>query len=215
MAGCHYLNQCWLIISEVFRYSPKGNLTGNEWCIYLWYDFENYSFNNIPASPRGQWFNKKCDSDILFITSEVSQTSSICRYLLWFFINTAIVNAQILYRESFLPLTHARSKISNLQFRLQLCTQLIAGYSSRHRSAGGRKRTIDVIHPGNLVGHDLVRVEGRKRVCRNCAQLGRKTPTNRGIETSFMCRACTVPLCRDGCLVEYHDRHTAAAPIEE
>ena len=42
MAPSHYLNQCWLIISEVFWHPPEGNFTGNVQAIYSWYEFENY-----------------------------------------------------------------------------------------------------------------------------------------------------------------------------
>ena len=40
MAPSHYLNQCWLIISEVLRHSPEGNFTGNAPDIYHWYDWK-------------------------------------------------------------------------------------------------------------------------------------------------------------------------------
>ena len=53
----HYLNQFWLIISEVLWHSPEENLTGNIQCIYLWYQFENNLFKNTAASLRGQWVN--------------------------------------------------------------------------------------------------------------------------------------------------------------
>ena len=42
LALSHYLKQCWLIISEVFRYSPEGNFTTNALNIYPWFQFENY-----------------------------------------------------------------------------------------------------------------------------------------------------------------------------
>ena len=38
MAWCHYLNQCWLIISEVLWNSPQGNFTGNVQDLCLWYE---------------------------------------------------------------------------------------------------------------------------------------------------------------------------------
>ena len=59
MAPSHYmyLNQCWLIINEVFWHSPKGNFTRNTQDIYLWcwYEFENCYFRITAASLRGQW----------------------------------------------------------------------------------------------------------------------------------------------------------------
>ena len=38
-APSHYLNQCWLIISEVLWHSPEANFTGN--CLKFWEDTEH------------------------------------------------------------------------------------------------------------------------------------------------------------------------------
>ena len=56
-APTHYLNECWQIISEVLRHSPQGNLRWNTKDVYPWWEFENYSFKMIAASPRGKWVN--------------------------------------------------------------------------------------------------------------------------------------------------------------
>ena len=39
----HYLNQYWLIMSEVFWHSLEDNLTGSDQDIYPWYEIENNS----------------------------------------------------------------------------------------------------------------------------------------------------------------------------
>ena len=49
MAPSHYLNQCWLIISEVWH-SPELKIQD----IYPWYVFENDPFKITATSP-GQW----------------------------------------------------------------------------------------------------------------------------------------------------------------
>ena len=36
-APSHYLNQCWLIISEVLWHSPQGSFMWNNQDIYIWY----------------------------------------------------------------------------------------------------------------------------------------------------------------------------------
>ena len=36
-APSHYLNRCWLIITEVLWHSPEGNYTGNAQGIFPWY----------------------------------------------------------------------------------------------------------------------------------------------------------------------------------
>ena len=55
MAPSHYLNQCWLITSEVLRwYSLGGNYTGNAQSInYLWYVWEKITLHqHIPGNNR-------------------------------------------------------------------------------------------------------------------------------------------------------------------
>ena len=65
MAWClttpsHYLNQCWLITSEVLRHSHEIDITGNAQDSHLCYEFENYYFffKITASSPRGQWVNE-------------------------------------------------------------------------------------------------------------------------------------------------------------
>ena len=59
MAPSHYLNQCWLIISQVLWHLPEDNFTQNTQYIHPWYEFENHKFKEIATSPRGQWVNAK------------------------------------------------------------------------------------------------------------------------------------------------------------
>ena len=58
-APSHYLNQCWLIISEVLWHSHKGNSIGNAEVIYHSCQFENFKFKIAVRSPRGQWDNSQ------------------------------------------------------------------------------------------------------------------------------------------------------------
>ena len=44
MAPSHYLNQCWLLFSEVLNHSPKNNITVSAWAIILNNEFENDTF---------------------------------------------------------------------------------------------------------------------------------------------------------------------------
>ena len=57
-APSHYLNQCWLIISQVFWHKSNNNFTGDAHDIYPWYQFENYLFKIRAACSRGQWVKK-------------------------------------------------------------------------------------------------------------------------------------------------------------
>ena len=53
MAPSHYLNLCWLIISELWRQSPKGNFTGESLTINYQHLLEHHisKFNfNLPGA---------------------------------------------------------------------------------------------------------------------------------------------------------------------
>ena len=53
----HYLNQCWLIISEVNWHSYLGNFTRYASTVNHWNPLENYICRISFKCPRGQWFN--------------------------------------------------------------------------------------------------------------------------------------------------------------
>ena len=57
-APSHYMNQCWLIISQALWYSPKSNFIGIAEDINLGNKPDNYTFKIILASARGQWVNQ-------------------------------------------------------------------------------------------------------------------------------------------------------------
>ena len=103
-------------------------------------------------------------------------------YLAWYIINTSIVNSFIIIMKS-LPLTHEQHNMTHLKYRMKIVSQLVGGFSSRKR-AGRRGVEAPVIEPSHLPGHDLVKMS-KKLVCRNCSQLGRKTPQGRGVSTTW------------------------------
>ena len=47
----HYLNQCWLIISEVFWHSYEGGFTGNAQDIYHWCELKITNLSSRPHLP--------------------------------------------------------------------------------------------------------------------------------------------------------------------
>lgn len=61
--------------------------------------------------------------------------------------------------------------------------------------------------PVDSIGHHkLLRINGRKRRCRNCIRTGRKTQSNRAVETTFFCNHCKVALCRYQCFENFHSK---------
>ena len=63
----HYLNQCWILISEVLWHSPSSNfLTASAQATVLHNEFENYTFEITAPSPRDQWVNSLWPSDAIW-----------------------------------------------------------------------------------------------------------------------------------------------------
>ena len=114
------------------------------------------------------------------------------RYLFWFLVNSAIVNAYIIYKQVNRR-RHSKKRYSHIDFRIELADSLIAGYSSRKR------RIPEVNHPGlvevqNLNGHVNCKLPGRKGRCRCHLKY-----LHQRCETVYECSLCRVQLCRDGC----------------
>ena len=51
----HYLNQCWLMISEALWHPPDSNFTEDNWDIHNWNRVWNLLISDCSRSPRGQW----------------------------------------------------------------------------------------------------------------------------------------------------------------
>ena len=61
MAPNHYLNQCWLNITEVWWHSPESNFIVQAQDICPWSEFENYKFKVIVTSLRSKWVNQRIE----------------------------------------------------------------------------------------------------------------------------------------------------------
>ena len=99
MAWCltspsHYLNHCWLIITEVLWHSAGGNFTENAHDIFHWYEFENNWFKTTATSPRGQWVHSDMDMiDLYFLYPKDWEIYNVCFALLWYIWNMHHCNA--------------------------------------------------------------------------------------------------------------------------
>ena len=130
------------------------------------------------------------------------QAKKYWKQLVWYLINLCTVNSYVIYQQT-MAAAH-QPAMKHLLFRENLIDQLIGGFSSRKRA--GRTAATPIIEACHLPGHELVKAE-KKLSCKNCSQLGKKTPAGRYVQTTFKCNMCNVHLCKDGCLVEFHTRH--------
>ena len=129
------------------------------------------------------------------------------RYIMWYIINMAIVNSWLLYQKSEKDPAPPKS-YDHLQFRMDVADQLRAGYTSRkHRVGRKTKHCNKPIALQSISHHELVKIEGRKRMCRECVHQQRKTASGRPVETTFRCKFCDIPLCKIRCFTSYHDRN--------
>jgi len=91
-----------------------------------------------------------------------------------------------------------------LTFGRNLVRQLIGIFTSRKRT--GRKKSLPIGTAFPNLFHTLQKVSGRTRVCALCIFKKKKTPSRRGKQTTDRCKQCDLPLCRVGCVLEYHER---------
>ncbi|XP_060571267.1 piggyBac transposable element-derived protein 5-like [Ruditapes philippinarum] len=82
------------------------------------------------------------------------------KYLFWFCLNCAIVNAHIVYK-AVLTRPTKRKRFTQLEFRQELLRSLIGGFSKRKRTTGGVvfKPLVDT---ENISGHVNVRMPGAR-----------------------------------------------------
>lgn len=120
------------------------------------------------------------------------------RYLFWFLVNCAIVNAFIIFKQkSRLP--RSKKRYSHIDFRIDMAMDLIAGFTKRTRRTS-EVNNVGLVNAENINGHINCKLNGPKGRCRyHLKQLGVRK------ETVYGCSVCRVHLCRDGCHGRFHN----------
>lgn len=120
------------------------------------------------------------------------------KYLFWFLVNCAIVNAFILYKHSSRRVTK-KKRFSHLDFRLEVIRDIIGGYTKRKRPAR-EMDNVGIVDGENIQGHVHGRLPGKKRTCKYHAKT-----LNVRRETVYGCTTCNVHLCKnDVCHAQFH-----------
>ena len=123
------------------------------------------------------------------------------RYIFWFLFNLSVCNAHVL--ESFYNDNHNKRRRPLIDFKIELGTLLINGFSQRKR------RSVEPVNAELPVDqHVSVHVQGRKRKCVQYMKAGIRTAKGYKVETRFECSLCKVALCLATCHGEFH-----AAPL--
>ncbi len=130
------------------------------------------------------------------------------RYLMWYVVNVSIVNAWILWSKTPNHIPAPTKDYDHLRFRADIADQLRGGFTSRKHRKGRRSALANIPVAVESIGqHKCVKIEGRKKVCRQCSKRQKKTPSGGQVQTSYKCDLCDLPLCRVGCFTQYHDEN--------
>lgn len=130
------------------------------------------------------------------------------RYIFHSLVNLSLVQAFLTWEKS----CHnpvLKKGYDHLMFRADVAEQLRGGFSGRKRSARRTKATPEpTVAMDTIRHHKLIKIEGRKKVCRMRVKVGRKTTKGWQVETSYQCCFCKVPLCHhnNDCFRDYHSQ---------
>ena len=120
------------------------------------------------------------------------------KYLFNFLLNSAMVNAFILYKKAS-ERPDFKKNYTQFDFRSEVAHSLIGGYTKRKRCGPSRPSQSLSNNPQNVLSHESVHMEGKR--ARLCYVHKRYTQTTK--ETVFGCKTCCVNLCKD-CHYKFH-----------
>ena len=121
------------------------------------------------------------------------------RYIFWFLLNSAIVNAYILFQTASRRM-NKKKRFCHLDFRMELIEELIGGFTKRKRTPLNEMGEAGVlVDQENLQGHVSTRMPGDHKTCKYHTRVLKKRK-----ETVYGCTTCNVHLCKDGCHAKFH-----------
>jgi hypothetical protein len=138
-------------------------------------------------------------SDRMVRTYSVSRRSKKWWFRLFYYLlDTSIANSFILYHNS-----PNHDKLTELEYVKKLSLALIGRFSKEDKVQPHpqRRRTKGVIPPRLTAGNHWPLNVKKRQNCQHCARPGSKGPRSR-----YICKACNVHLCIDGCFELYHTR---------
>ena len=126
------------------------------------------------------------------------------RYVFWFIIQLSLVNGWNLFRAAKRPLPGNGRHFAQLQFRLDVCTALVAGNVNK----GKKKVQLDVASAGlgsSLSSdHQIDRLYGRKAACKWCSKMKNRSKNGKTSETVYGCTICKIHLHKGECFASFH-----------
>jgi len=128
-------------------------------------------------------------------------SKKVWKYMLWFLVDVAGVNAWLLYKQSSTRITRKKN-FEHLDFLLELGTQLISGYSGRTRMPS----TKVFVQGGAATSESHANVHLRLKRSRRCYHHKTFKPNgNLVYQTVYGCQICQVSLCKL-CHADFHSK---------
>lgn len=124
------------------------------------------------------------------------------RYLCWWLLQTAMVNAFIIWKNSTMPAPTRRGH-RHIDFRLEVLRSLCKGQSvrKRHPQQSVSQAGATAADP---LSHGIIHFSGRKKNCFVCEKAKRRTVKGYGVQSTWGCAVCSVYLCRGTCFALFH-----------
>ena len=125
------------------------------------------------------------------------------RYLCWWLLQTAMVNAFLIWKATNKPAPRSRKGTRHIDFRLEVLRSLCQGNAVRkHDSRQAVSQAgVCAVEP---VSHTTQRMPGRKKNCYWCEKLRIRTDKNYTPQTVSGCMTCSVHLCKGLCFQKFH-----------
>ena len=181
----HYLNQCWLINSEVLWHSPDGNFIKSAQNIYPWNEFWNYQFKDtLPGADELKlWWSDRFGAILCRNANSGLWSRGHCFYIPSQFINTwstplsvvviIVMQMNCKLKEAFFsfldpilsPLCQVTQESTCNSIFVETCVTL-AGVTITYLQGGSRSRESNSKYPRlkRQCVHDIVKSIFQKRL---------------------------------------------------
>ncbi|KAK7106183.1 piggyBac transposable element-derived protein 4-like [Littorina saxatilis] len=126
------------------------------------------------------------------------------RYLCWWLLQTAMINAFLIWKATNKPVQRSRKGTRHIDFRLEVLRTLCQGNAVRKHDArqSVSQAGVCATEPASHISQHMCAL--RKKNCYWCEKQKIRTSKNYSIQTVFGCMTCNVNLCKGLCFQKFH-----------
>lgn len=126
------------------------------------------------------------------------------RYLCWWLLQTAMINAFLIWKATNKPVQRSRKGTRHIDFRLEVLRTLCQGNAVRKHNArqSVSQAGVCATEPASHISQHMCAL--RKKNCYWCEKQKIRTSKNYSTQTVFGCMTCNVNLCKGLCFQKFH-----------